>query len=122
MMEHRSSSRQRRRYKVTTSDSSWFTADLCPDGFCAEMMRVLPLRTVVEGVIHVKETQVPFAGEVAWAKRGDWHLNLRGRMGLRFTRVGSKLALLLDQGQEDLSGREAITLNARVKIGRYRLD
>jgi hypothetical protein len=103
MEERRSRGRQRRRYKVTVDAGSWFTTDVCAGGFCAELMRVLPLRTSVEGAIHVKGVQVPFAGEVVWARRGDWHLNLRGRMGVHFTRIGSDLARLLDQGEEGLT-------------------
>jgi hypothetical protein len=103
MEEHRSRGRLRRRYKVTVGAGSWFTMDVCAGGFCAELMRVLPLRALVEGAIHVKGMQVPFAGVVVWARRGDWHLNLRGRMGVQFTRIASDLARLLDEGQEGLT-------------------
>ena len=102
MEDRRSRCRQRRRYKVTVNATSWFTTDVCAGGFCAEMMRVLPLRTLVEGAIHVRGVQLPFAGKVTWATRGDWHLNLRGRMGLQFTRVAADLAGLLDQSLEGL--------------------
>jgi hypothetical protein len=103
MEDQRSTNRQHRRYKVTMNGSCWFTTDVCAGGFCAEMMRVLPPRTVVEGAIHVRGIQIPFAGEVAWAKPGDWHLNLRGRMGVHFSRIASEHARLLDPGQGDLA-------------------
>jgi hypothetical protein len=118
MEDYRSRGRQRRRYKVTVDAGSWFTTDVCAGGFCAELMRVLPLRTFVEGALHVKGMEVPFAGEVVWARRGDWHLNLRGRMGVRFTRIASDLARLLDQGQEGLT----LTTGRAKGLGRCRLE
>ncbi len=96
MENHRSRVRQRRRYKVAVNGSCWFTTDVCGSGFCVELMRVLPLRTRVEGVIHVEGMQLPFAGEVVWARRGDWHLNLRGRMGVRLVRIAPEHAQLFD--------------------------
>jgi hypothetical protein len=98
MQDIRSRKRQRRRYRVTVGPASWFTIDVCSGGFCTELMRVLPVRTAVEGSIDVKGTDVPFAGKVAWARPGEWRLNLRGRMGVHFTRIEPDLAQLLDAG------------------------
>jgi hypothetical protein len=97
MENRRSRVRQRRRYKVTVNTGSWFTTDVCARGFCVELMRVLPIRTRLEGAIHVDGRQVPFEGEVAWARRGDWHLNVRGRMGVRLMRIEPEHALLFDR-------------------------
>jgi len=96
MENRRSRVRRRRRYKVAVNGSCWFTTDVCASGFCVELMRVLPLRTRVEGEIHVARMEVPFAGEIIWVRRGDWHLNLRGRMGVRLVRIAPEHALLLD--------------------------
>jgi hypothetical protein len=91
----RSGHRHRRRYRVTVGSASWFTTDVSAGGFSGEVMRVLPAGAAVEGSIDVRGTKVAFAGHVAWAERGDWHLNVRGRMGVRFTRIGPEAALLL---------------------------
>jgi hypothetical protein len=81
MENHRSRVRRRRRDKVAVNGSCWFTRDVCASGLCVQLTRVLPLRTRVEGEIHAAGMKMPAAGEVIWARRGDWHLNLRGRMG-----------------------------------------
>lgn len=94
MQNRRSRARQRRRYKVAVNGGCWFTTDVSASGFCVELMRVLPLRTRVEGAIQVVGMQVPFAGEVVWARHGDWHLNLRGRMGVRLVRIAPEHAML----------------------------
>lgn len=96
MQNRRSRIRQRRRYKVAVNGSCWFTTDVCASGFCVELMRVLPLRTRVAGAIQVERMQVPFAAEVVWTRRGDWHLNVRGRMGVRLVRIAPEHAMLLD--------------------------
>jgi hypothetical protein len=93
--DKRSSRRHRRRYKVTVGPASWFTTDVSAGGFSGEVMRVLPAGAAVEGTIDVRGAEVAFAGDVAWAERGDWHLNLRGRMGVRFTRIGQEAVTLL---------------------------
>ena len=96
----RSSRRHRRRYKVTVGPASWFTTDVSAGGFSGEVMRVLPAGAAVEGTIDVRGAKVAFLGDVAWAERGDWHLNLRGRMGVRFTRVAPEAVMLLVSGSD----------------------
>jgi hypothetical protein len=94
--ERRAGIRRRRRYKVNLGLVASFTTNVCAQGFCTEVMRPLPPRAPVEGWLQVSGANVPFAGEVAWAVQGDWHINLRGRMGVRFTRIDPDLARLLD--------------------------
>jgi len=84
----RASLRYRRRYRVLlTGHPSAFTVDVGAGGFCTELMRVLPPGTPVAGSLHVKGAEVAFAGRVAWARPGEARMNLRGRMGVSFTRV-----------------------------------
>ena len=97
MEDHRSKVRQRRRYKVAVNGRCWFTRDVCASGFGVELMRVLPLRSRLEGAIHVEGVQLPFAGEVVWATRGNFYLNLPGRMGVRLDRIAPEHALLFDR-------------------------
>lgn len=92
----RAAERHRRRFRVMLAGHpSSFTVDVGAGGFCAEMMRVLPPGTQVEGSLHVKGTEVAFAGKVAWAKPGESRMNLRGRIGVRFTRVPSDFERLV---------------------------
>ncbi len=72
---------------MTTGHSSSFTIDVCAGGFSTELMRVLPPGTAVAGSIWVGEKEFAFSGRVAWAKPGDSTLNLRGKMGVRFTKL-----------------------------------
>ncbi len=91
----RSDSRRRRRYKVTLGTHTSFTIDISGGGFSTEAMRVLPVGTEVTGTIQVEAKQVPFSGRVAWAKAGAPHLNLRGRMGIRFSSPPQDLLALI---------------------------
>ena len=81
--------RLRRRFKVAFQHSASFTVDVSPGGFCAELLRVLPVGTGVGGTITVRGTDVAFAGRVVWARPGDAHLGLRGRMGVVYTQIAA---------------------------------
>ncbi len=95
MKAPRSSPRNRRRYKVRIGRLVAFTADVSATGFCAELRgQVLPKGTAVEGSFQIGERSIPFTGHVAWSRRGDWHLNVHGRMGIRFTQVAPEFAEL----------------------------
>jgi PilZ domain len=94
--ERRASIRRRRRYQVNLGLVASFTTNVSAQGFCTEVMRALPPRAAVEGLLQVRGANLPFAGEIAWAAQGDWHINLHGRMGVRFTRIDPDLARLLD--------------------------
>ena len=93
----RASVRHRRRFRVILmGHPSAFTVDVGAGGFCTELMRVLPPGTPVEGSIHVKGTEVAFAGRVAWARPGEARMNLRGRMGVQFTRGPAEFERLVE--------------------------
>lgn len=98
MDEKRSTARLRRRLKVTVGTNSWFTLDVGPGGFGAETVRVPPTGSDVVGMIHGKDVEVPFAGKVAWSVRGNMHIGLRGRTGVRFVKVSPALQALLSDG------------------------
>jgi hypothetical protein len=95
--------RHRLRIRVTTSRGSWFTVNVSTGGFCAELMRALPVGGHLEGLIHLRGRDVSFAGRVAWATDGDSRLNHRGRMGVCFVQVDPELARDL-AGWEDRAG------------------
>lgn len=97
--EKRHSVRQRKRFRVTFDRTSSFTLDVSLGGFATEMMRVLPAGTPVVGQIRMQETQVAFAGQVVWSKPGDARMNLRGRMGVRFSQIRPDFAILLDSAE-----------------------
>jgi hypothetical protein len=94
--QRRTGIRQRRRYKVTLGPAVSFTTNVCANGFCTEVMRVLPRGATVKGSLHVRGVEFAFAGRIAWVQPGDWHINLRGRMGVHFTQIHPDLARLLD--------------------------
>jgi hypothetical protein len=83
--------RQRRRFKVQMGAASGFTTDVSAGGFCAELMRVFPKGTAVKGMLLVEGHEFEFSGRVAWAKQGDFRLNMRGRMGVAFTDAPAEL-------------------------------
>ena len=95
MTSARRSIRHRRRVRVTLGTTPVFTADIGPGGFSAELMRVQPPGTPVQGWIRLSGREVPYAGEVAWAKAGAPHLALRGRLGVRFTTLPADVQALL---------------------------
>lgn len=100
--EKRSTARHRRRFRVTVERTPSFTLDVGPGGFATEVMRVLPPGTPVVGQIRLPDVDVVFVGEVAWAKPGDARMNLRGRMGVRFSRIRPDFAALLEAGEAHL--------------------
>ncbi len=95
MGQSRSSIRHRRRIHVTVGTTPVFTTDIGPGGFSVEVMRVQPPGTVVQGSIRIEGREVDYAGEIAWARQGAPHMALRGRMGIRFTRLPAEAVLLL---------------------------
>ncbi len=91
----RTGARARRRLRVTLPHCRSFTADVGPGGFAAEVLRVLPPGTRVDGTLELGERSVPFAGKVAWAKAGDPYMGIRGRIGVVFTDAPAELVELL---------------------------
>jgi hypothetical protein len=90
--------RQRRRFKVQMGAASGFTVDVSAGGFCAELMRVFPKGTAVKGTLLVDGQEYGFSGRVAWAKQGDFRLNMRGRMGVTFTDAPEELRRIFGVG------------------------
>jgi hypothetical protein len=81
---------------VSFAQTSSFTLDVSTGGFATEMMRVPPPGTPLVGRIRMQEVQVPFSGQVVWSKPGDARMNIRGRMGVRFSRIRDDFPSLLD--------------------------
>ena len=77
-----------------------FTVDVSAGGFCTESMRVLMPGTPVQGTIESLGKKVVFRGRVAWNTPGDASLNLRGRMGIAFAKVGPEFIDLLTNRTE----------------------
>jgi hypothetical protein len=99
MQNVRSSSRQRRRFRVALGQPS-FTHDVGPGGFCTELLRVLVPGTAVQGSIGAQGSEFAFAGRVAWARPGDARMGLRGRMGVSFTQVSQGFLRLVDSSSK----------------------
>jgi len=95
MRKVRSDDRQRRRFRVILGNAVSFTLDVSSCGFCTESMRVLTPGTPVEGSIEGNGKKVSFAGRVAWNAPGDSSLNVRGKMGIAFSRVSPEISDLL---------------------------
>jgi Tfp pilus assembly protein PilZ len=81
---------------VTIGGTAAFTQSLGVGGFSAEVMRVPPRGSPVRGTMHLGEKDVDYAGDVAWVKPGDARLNLRGRMGVRFTELDAEAQRLIE--------------------------
>jgi hypothetical protein len=79
--------RHRKRLLVEVAGSPMFTVDVSPGGFSYESMSVHPPGTMVHGRIRVNGNDIAFTGQVAWAKASEPRLQMRGRMGIRFTGV-----------------------------------
>jgi len=95
MTSSRRSIRHRRRIRITVGTTPVFTADIGPGGFAVELMRVQAPGTAVAGSIRLNGSEVGYAGEIAWAKAGAPHMSLRGRMGVRFTKLSPEAKAIL---------------------------
>jgi hypothetical protein len=81
---------------VTIGDTATFTQSLGVGGFSAEVMRVLPRGSPVRGALRLGEKEFDYVGDVAWVKPGDSRINLRGRMGVRFTQLNAEARRLIE--------------------------
>jgi len=81
---------------VTIGGTATFTQSLGVGGFSAEVMRVLPRGSPVQGTMYLGEKDFDYVGDVAWVKPGDARLNLRGRMGVRFTQLNAEARRLIE--------------------------
>ncbi len=87
MLHTRKHVRHRRRIRLTIGRTAVFTSDIGPGGFSAEMMRALPAGAPVEGTIRLEGLEVGYVGKVVWSLPGDLRVNVRGRIGVRFTQL-----------------------------------
>lgn len=84
----RASPRHRRRLMVSLGNRlPAFTADVSSGGFCAEMPAVFLPGSQVHGTLSLGDHEIPFKGEVTWAKAGDPRTSTRSRFGVRFTDI-----------------------------------
>jgi hypothetical protein len=81
---------------VRFESTSTFTVDVSTGGFCLGLMKVLPVGEEIDGWIIVDGSPFTFSGRVAWSAPGYRHMNLSGKIGVRFTRNSSELARLLE--------------------------
>jgi hypothetical protein len=94
-LKPRRSTRFRRRFRVELGHTAAFTVDVSAGGFCVELVRVLPPGSPLAGSIHVNGRELPFGGQVVWARQSAAGLNIRGRMGVRFTQPPPGLRQLI---------------------------
>ncbi len=95
--------RLRRRLKIHLEGKpDAFTSDVSPQGFAAELMRIVTPGSSVTGSIALGGEQFPFTGKVCWAKQGEPRMNVRGRFGVCFTGIANRFYELLKTtwGQE----------------------
>ena len=83
--------RYRMRLRVVMNGGSAFAVNCGRGGFRTEMMRVLPVGTLVEGMILFEGPDRKFTGRVAWVKPGDFRMSLMGRMGITFLEIDPEL-------------------------------
>ena len=95
MSPKRTNHRHKRRLRVSVGPTPLFTADISAGGYSAEILRTPAPGTPVAGIIRLVDSEVRYAGEVVWAKAGSPRLNLRGRIGVRFTSIPDSAAKLL---------------------------
>jgi hypothetical protein len=99
--------------KVFTTRGILFTLDVGQGGFCAQVLRVLPPGTSLEGNFHVDDSNLPFSGRVVWAKGGDPHLNVRGKMGIAVVHGAAELEAVLAARRDAMLPERSSTSAAR---------
>jgi hypothetical protein len=90
--------RHRRRIRVTIGGAPAFTLNVGVGGFSAEIMRVYLPGTAVWGTIQLGGADLGYAGHVAWARPGDPRVQLRGRLGVRFTDLSPEARMHIRAG------------------------
>lgn len=86
--------RVKRRMKVVIAGSASFTVDLSRSGFSTELMRVLPVGTMVRGTLYPEGRQIPFSGRIVWSQPGNLLMNIRGKMGVAFDEALAELTVV----------------------------
>jgi len=92
MTENRTTPRHRSRLRLSLEATPAFTADISAGGFSVEILRTPSPGTQVSGTIRFADTEVNYVGTVIWARPGSPRLNLRGRIGVRFTSLPAAVA------------------------------
>ena len=82
--------------RVSIGGTAVFTQSLGVGGFSAQMMRVPARGSSVRGTLYLGEKNADYVGEVVWVKPGDPLVNLRGRMGVRFTELTPEARRLIE--------------------------
>jgi hypothetical protein len=98
MLQPRAHPRHRRRLRASLGATPVFTADISAAGFCVEILRPPAPGTPVAGTIRLAGAEVSYAGTVVWARAGAPRLNLRGRVGVRFTSLPEAAVKVLAAG------------------------
>jgi hypothetical protein len=84
-MTDRQRSRLPRRFSLVLGGRLFATTtDVCAEGFAAELGPVFVPGSRVEGRIQLGFCEVPFEGEVTWARAGRPELELASQVGVRF--------------------------------------
>lgn len=81
------------------------TADISDHGVCLELFQPMRIGAEVDGFVLHGDRELPFKGQVAWAKPGNPMASLFGTMGVRFTWVSPGLRALLSIEQRRQRGR-----------------
>ena len=98
MQVKRATHRHRRRIRVSLGTTPTFTADISAGGFCVEILRAPPPGTPVSGTIRFAGFEAAYTGTVVWALAGSPRLNMRGRIGVRFTSLPESAVKYLGAG------------------------
>ena len=98
MPNQRKTRRHHRRLNVSLGGRlSAVTADVSTDGFSVEMPHVFLPGSPVHGLLHLASGEVPFKGEVTWAKPGNPQASTLSCFGVRFTEPPAGLSDALEK-------------------------
>ena len=98
MEPQRRSKRYSRRFPVSLGGRlAAMTVDVSTHGFRIELPQVFLPGSKVDGFLLDGERELPFQGEVTWAKPGNPQLSLYSEMGIRFVDLSKELKQLLTQ-------------------------
>ena len=88
MTDNRKNGRYRRRLAIMLGGRiPAVTAEVSDRGFSAELPQVFLPGSKVHGHLAIGERELPFKGEVTWARPGNPSLSVRSRFGVRFTEL-----------------------------------
>lgn len=73
------------------------TVDVSASGFRIELPQVFLPGSKVQGFVLDGERELPFDGEITWARPGNPQTSHFSEMGVRFVRLSKELKQLLTQ-------------------------